>query len=170
MKIKKLIFSVTLICSSITAMSQTYVGFELCKKTSTEKVIQMLEKSGATNIKINRETEKYLYINVEAEQYPVANGFVKITLSITDNLLFGLYIKDENQDIKILELMGDKYGNPIEVGRLFGQPQYAYKSKDSKVSISGGTNSVEYSCEQINDRRMKKLKNEERKNNTGKSL
>jgi hypothetical protein len=178
MKIKKLILTFTLIFSSMTAISKTYVGFELCKKTSIENVIQMLDKSGAANIKIDRELERVFITNVVAEQYPVANGYVKITVGLTDDLLFSLSIEDENKKIPLLELMSDKYGIPIEVGpRLYGYQKYSYKSDDSRISINGYEHSVQDLCEKINDKRISKLKkeeekikNEERKPNKGKDL
>jgi hypothetical protein len=169
MEMKKKIVAIALIFSSFSAISQTYVGFELCKKTPIEKAVEILEKSGAKNIWINRHNEKTLFsTGVEADEYPVADGKVKIKLSFTEGLLFQVYIDDESKKIKIVELMSEKYGlENITVDFL---ETYHYKSKDSRVSIKGGINSVQYTCGKINERRYQKVKNLERKDNTGKSL
>jgi hypothetical protein len=169
MKFNTILFSF-LISISTTAFAQKYVGFEMCKKMSHDKIISLLEKSGATDIKINRETERFLYISIEAKNYPVANGHVEISISVTDDILFGIYIQDKDDRIGILEIMSEKYGAPYQTGSIYGKSLYQYKSKDPKVDISGTSTSVEYKCESINKRRIQKYNQGLRKNDTGHPL
>jgi hypothetical protein len=166
----KTILLLILISLSTTTFAQKYVGFEMCKKTSNDKIINFLEKSGATDINIDREAEKFLYINIKAKNYPVANGFVDISVSVTDDVLFGIFIDDKDNKIGLLSIMIEKYGEPNITGRLYGINLYQYNSKDKRISIKGTSNSVDYTCESINQRRIQKYNQGLRKNDTGHPL
>lgn len=169
MKFKSILLAFIVFLSP-TTFAQKYVGFEMCKKTSNDKIINFLEKSGATDINIDRETERFLYINIKAKNYPVANGFVDISISVTEDVLFGIYIDDNDNKIGLLNIMTQKYGEPSITGSIYGKNIYQHKSKDPRISISGTPNSVEYSCESINKRRIQKYNQGLRKNDTGHSL
>ena len=164
------VFKLFLMFFSLPVFSQNYVGFDLFKSTSIEKITKQLEKSGAENIKINSETERFLYISVEANNYPVANGFVKISVSITDNKIQSIYINDESGIINLKERMIEKYGSPIEVGSVYGSSYVQYNSKNSNIIIDGGSNHVSYRCEKLNQQRMKKLNNFNEKLEKGNKL
>ena len=166
----KTILLLILISLSTTTFAQKYVGFEMCKKTSNDKIINFLEKSGATDINIDRKAERFLYINIIAKNYPVANGFVDISVSVTDDILFGIYINDKDNKIGLLDIMREKYGEPYLIGSIYGTNLYQHNSKNPKVKISGTSNTVEYTCESINKNRLQKYNQGLRKNDTGHPL
>ena len=165
----KTIFLIFSIFLSTTTFAQKYVGFEMCKKTSINKVINFLEKSGA--IDISQEEVTYNFIIIHAKNYPVENGLADISVGVVDNILNEVYIKIKNQDNEIgfFNIMKNKYGEPVLFTTAYNINIYEYKPKDLKIKIFGYFEpriSIQYICKLINENKNQGL----RKNDAGHPL
>lgn len=170
----KTILPLFFICLSTTTFAQKYAGFELCQKTSINKILNFLEKSGATNI--TQEQITYDWTSIGAKNYPIENGFAEVSVGVVNGILKGIFILDKDNKIGILNVMTKKYGEPhlltIEGDKsprtVFDEDRYRFKSKDPKIEITATSNSAGYDCKLLN-----KNTNQDkglRKNDAGHSL
>ena len=165
----KTILLIFFIFLSTTTFAQKYVGFEMCKKTSINKIIDFIERTGA--IDINQEEVKYNYIVIHAKNYPIENGLADISVGVADGILNGISIKikDQDNEIGIFNIMKNKYGEPDLMIAQSTTNIYEYKSKDPKIQIIGAfgkTIIISYGCKSIKENKNQGL----RKNNAGHPL
>ncbi len=173
------------------ALAGQYVGFDLCKPATPEKVIAIMEEAGAKDVVIETPyfSDDPSMASIKGKDYPVATGFFEVDVMRYKGKIYGISIKDGH---KLNDALEEKYGKPFKTTEkmiaidLYKETNFHYRNpKDNEVAISvqywlpvntplGPKTFVEYRCKSLEKEMLVELERDAaaklKKKSTGKPL